>query len=182
MGTRVPLDDLPTIEHAIAAEGASPQVADLARSIYQQESSSGKNTKTSNAGAVGGMQIRPATFNGVADKGWGIDNPEHNARAGVRYLALLNDKAGGDPALTAAGYYGGPGAIIKAKQGIAVSDPRNPNAPNTLQYGQQVAARLPTENSSGKSSCGTNLELFETGKSLCGTTLELAVGNLAATC
>ena len=41
MGTRVPLDDLPTIEHAIAAEGASPQVADIARSIYQQESSSG---------------------------------------------------------------------------------------------------------------------------------------------
>ena len=68
------------IEHAIAAEGVSPQVADLARSIYQQESSSGKNTKTSNAGAVGGMQILPATFNSVADKGWGIDNPEHKAR------------------------------------------------------------------------------------------------------
>ena len=30
----------------------------------------------------------------------------------------------------------------KARRGIAVSDPRNPNAPNTLQYGQQVAARL----------------------------------------
>jgi len=54
----------------------------------------------------------------------------------------LHDMSGGDPALTAAGYYGGEGAIAKARQGVAVSDPRNPNAPNTLQYGQQVANRL----------------------------------------
>ena len=140
------------IEHAIADEGVSPQVADIARSIYQQESSSGKNTTTSNAGAVGGMQIIPATFNRMADKGWSIDNPEHNARAGVRYIAMLNDKAGGDPALTAAGYYGGEGAISKAKQGIAVSDPKNPNAPNTLQYGQQVASRIPVKTETPKMS------------------------------
>jgi Transglycosylase SLT domain len=127
---------------ALAAEGVDGKVADIARSIYQQESGSGKNTKTSNAGAVGGMQIIPATFNRMADKGWAIDNPDHNARAGIRYIKTLYDKAGGDPALTAAGYYGGEGAIAKAKAGIAVSDPRNPNAPTTLQYGQQVAARL----------------------------------------
>ena len=131
------------IEYAIANENVSPQVADIARSIYQQESGSGKNTTTSNAGARGGMQIIPATFNRVADKGWDINNPEQNARAGLRYVAMLNDKAGGDPALTAAGYYGGEGAIKKAQQGIAVSDPRNPNAPNTLQYAKQVTDRLP---------------------------------------
>lgn len=128
---------------ALAAEGVDGRVADIARSIYQQESGSGKNTKTSNAGAVGGMQIIPATFSRVADKGWAIDNPVHNARAGIRYIKTLYDKSGGDPALTAAGYYGGEGGMAKAKQGIAVSDPRNPNAPNTLQYGQQVSARLP---------------------------------------
>lgn len=128
---------------ALLEEGITGDVADIARSIYQQESGSGKNTKTSNAGARGGMQIIPATFNRVADKGWAIDDPVHNARAGVRYISQLYDKAGGDPALTAAGYYGGEGAIAKAKKGIAVSDPRNPKAPNTLQYGQQVAARLP---------------------------------------
>lgn len=127
---------------ALAAEGVDGKVADIARSIYQQESGSGRNTKTSNAGAVGGMQIIPATFSRMSDKGWAIDNPEHNARAGIRYIKTLYDKSGGDPALTAAGYYGGEGGMAKAKQGIAVSDPRNPNAPNTLQYGQQVAARL----------------------------------------
>lgn len=129
-------------EAALSAEGVTGTLADVARSIYMQESGGGRNTKTSNAGAVGGMQIIPSTFKSVADKGWNISDPMHNARAGIRYLSQLNKQSGGDPALTAAGYYGGPGGMEKARRGIAVSDPRNPNAPNTLQYGQQVAARL----------------------------------------
>jgi hypothetical protein len=132
-------------ESALAAEGVSGPVAEIARSIYQQESSSGKNTKTSNAGAVGGMQIIPATFKSVADKDWDINDPTQNARAGLRYIKQLHEQAGGDPALTAAGYYGGPGGLEKARRGVAVSDPRNPNAPTTLQYGQQVASRIPQE-------------------------------------
>lgn len=127
---------------ALQQEGISGPIADLARSIYMQESGGGRNTATSNAGAVGGMQIIPATFARMADQGWNINDPVHNARAGLRYVSKLHDLAGGDPALTAAGYYGGEGAIAKARQGVAVSDPRNPNAPNTLQYGQQVANRL----------------------------------------
>lgn len=129
-------------EDALTAEGVTGQLADVARSIYKQESGSGKNTKTSNAGAVGGMQIIPATFASVADKGWDINDPALNARAGIRYLRQLDKQSGGDPALTAAGYYGGPGGMEKARRGIAVSDPRNPNAPTTLEYGAQVAARL----------------------------------------
>lgn len=130
------------LDSALQLEGASGPLAALARSIYQQESGSGTNTATSNAGAVGGMQILPATFKGVADAGWSIDNPVDNARAGIRYLGQMLDAAGGDPRLAAAGYYGGPGAITKAQNGVAVSDPRNPNAPTTLQYADQVVARL----------------------------------------
>lgn len=126
---------------ALAAEGVSGALADVARSIYQQESSSGRNTKTSNAGAVGGMQIIPSTFASVADKGWDITNPEHNLRAGIRYLKQLDKLSGGVPELTAAGYYSGPGGMAKAKKGIAVFDPRNPNAPSQLEYGRQVAGR-----------------------------------------
>lgn len=129
-------------EAALAAEGISGIQADVARSIYMQESGGGRNTKTSNAGAHGGMQIIPSTFKSVADQGWDINDPMHNARAGIRYVSQMFKQAGGDPALTAAGYYGGPGGLEKARNGIAVSDPRNPNAPTTLQYGQQVAARL----------------------------------------
>lgn len=133
------------LDAALAAEGINGPLADLARSIYTQESSDGKNTKTSNAGAVGGMQILPSTFAGVADKGWNINDPTQNARAGVRYLKQMYEQSSGDPAIAAAGYYGGPGGLEKARRGVAVSDPRNPNAPNTLQYGQQVAARLPQQ-------------------------------------
>lgn len=129
-------------DSALELEGISGTVGDLARSIYQQESGGGRNTKTSNAGAVGGMQIIPSTFRAVADKGWDISNPLDNARAGVRYVKQMFDSAGGDPKLAAVGYYGGPGAIAKARNGQAVSDPRNPNAPNTLQYGDQVVSRM----------------------------------------
>ena len=108
------------------------------RSLFKQESSSGKNTKTSNAGAVGGMQILPNTFSSVADKGWDINNAEHNIRAGIRYAGQLLNMSKGDERLAAAGYYGGPGGMQKAAQGVPVADPRNPNAPNTLQYADQV--------------------------------------------
>lgn len=131
------------IDAALQAEGITGEVADIARSIYQQESGSGKNTATSNAGAIGGMQLLPGTFKRVADKGWDIKDPIQNARAGVRYAKEMYERAGGDAALAAAGYYGGPGGLEKARKGIAVSDPRNPDAPNTLEYGQQVAARVP---------------------------------------
>lgn len=134
-----------SFDAALAAEGVKGPVAEIARSIYQQESSSGKNAKTSNAGAVGGMQIIPGTFKSVADKDWDINDPTQNARAGIRYVKQLYEQAGGDPALTAAGYYGGPGGLEKARRGVAVADPRNPGAPTTLQYGQQVAARIPKE-------------------------------------
>lgn len=132
----------PLFEKALAAEGISGPLADVARSIYMQESGGGRNTKTSNAGAHGGMQVIPDTFRSVADKGWDINNPEHNARAGIRYLAQMNKLGGGDPRLAAAGYYGGPGGLEKARRGIAVSDPRNPKAPNTFQYAEQVVARI----------------------------------------
>lgn len=139
------IKDAPSaLDMALQAEGITGKVADIARSIYQQESGSGANTSTSNRGAVGGMQILPGTFKRMADKGWDIKDPVHNARAGIRYVQEMHDLAGGDPALTAAGYYGGTGGLEKARKGIAVSDPVNPGAPNTLEYGQQVAARIPS--------------------------------------
>ena len=153
---------------ALQQEGVSGPLADLARSIYMQESGGGKNTTTSNAGAVGGMQIIPDTFNRMADQGWDINNPEQNARAGLRYIKRLHEMSGGDPMLTAAGYYGGEGAIDKARRGIAISDPRNPNAPNTLQYGKAVADRLASATMSDANPVGlssmSNDELLKLAK------------------
>lgn len=132
-----------TIDDALKAEGVTGMLADVARSIYEQESGSGRNTRTSNAGAVGHMQIIPETFARFADKGWNASNTEHNLRTGIRYLKAIEPLAKGDPALIGAGYYGGEGAVPLAAKGVALRDPRNPNAPDTLQYGKQVASRLP---------------------------------------
>ena len=132
---------------ALEAEGADATLASLFRSLYQQESSSGSNTTTSNRGATGGSQILPATFNEVADPGWTIKNPYQNLRAGIRYARQGLEAAGGDPSLAAAYYYGGPTGLAKAQQGIAVSDPKNPKAPNTLQYAQQVVNRMSSPSS-----------------------------------
>jgi hypothetical protein len=128
-------------EKALVDEGlVGTPLESLARSIYMQESGAGRNTKTSNAGAVGGMQILPGTFKEVLPEG-DINNPYDNSRAGLRYIKQMYDKSGGDLNLTAVGYYGGPGGIDKAKRGVAVSDPRNPQAPNTLEYAKQVMGR-----------------------------------------
>lgn len=85
------------------------------------------------------MQVLPATFKAYNPQG-NIDNPYDNTVGGLRYIKDLYSKTN-DAGLTAVGYYGGPKAIEKAKKGIAVSDPRNPNAPNTLQYMEQVMGR-----------------------------------------
>lgn len=141
-------DQLPQaspLDAALAAEGVTGPLAQLAQSVYMQESSAGKNTKTSNAGAVGGMQILPGTFAEVADEGWDINDPVMNARAGLRYLKKMHERGGGDPRMAAVGYYGGPGAIDAALRGEARSDPRNPQAPNTLEYADQVTSRTPEE-------------------------------------
>jgi hypothetical protein len=133
----------PKFEAALAAEGAAdPNFVNFARSLHGQENTSRTNAPTSNRGAVGPMQVRPGTFKDMADAGWDIKNTDHNMRAGIRYAKQMWDAAGGDPALAAAGYYGGPGGMAKARQGIAVRDPRNPNAPDTLQYGAQVTGRM----------------------------------------
>lgn len=127
-------------EQALKDEGiVGTQLEPFARSIFQQESSSGKNIQTSNAGARGPMQVLPTTFKAYNPQG-NIDNPYDNIVGGIRYIKDLFSKTN-DLNLTAVGYYGGPKAIEKAKQGVAVRDPRNPNAPDTLQYASQVTSR-----------------------------------------
>lgn len=133
-------------EQALKNEGmlGTPLEA-IARSIFQQESSNGTNPKAkviNSSKVVGPMQVQLGTFREMADKGWDINNDLHNAQAGLRYIKYMDKLSGGVPELTAAGYYGGPRAVIKAKQGVALRDPKNSNAPTTLDYGKQVAARM----------------------------------------
>lgn len=133
---------LSPIEQALNAEGITdPQERAFVKAIYQQESSSGADTRTSNRGAVGGMQVTPGAFKDVADDGWSIKNPDQNMRAGVRYAVKSLRAANGDLTLGAVHYYGGPGGLAAARKGQARTDPQNPDNPDTLEYGKQVAER-----------------------------------------
>lgn len=130
-------------EAALDMEGVQdPIERAFLKSVHRQESSGKATEKTSNRGAAGAMQIMPDTFKSVADPDMDITKPLDNMRAGIRYGRQGFSAAKGDPVLAGAYYYGGPGGFKKAAQGVAVADPKNPNAPTTIGYGQSVAQRM----------------------------------------
>ncbi len=79
----------------------------------------------SNAGAVGLMQLMPATGQAMAQElgieGFDPFDPEDNVRAGAHFLRRLRDRYGGDRDLMHAAYFAGPGAVTKAGERV----PRN---------------------------------------------------------
>jgi hypothetical protein len=114
----------------------------FAKAIHGQESSGRVNAPTSNRGAGGPMQVRTGAWTDVATPDMDRKNPFDNMRAGIRYAMKGFDAAKGDPVLAGAHYYGGPGGMKKLMEGKAVSDPENPKAPNTAEYGASVAKRM----------------------------------------
>jgi hypothetical protein len=80
------------------------------RAIYENETASGKNVRSSSAGAQGHMQLMPGTAKemGVAD----IADPYQNIEGGVKYYAKML-KRFGDPVVAAAAYNAGPGNVSK---------------------------------------------------------------------
>lgn len=91
----------------------------LARYALKKETGGLKDPETavSRAGAIGPMQLMPATA-----KGLGVDprNPEQNIMGGVKYLKQMMDKYG-DERLALAAYNAGPGrvdAALKSGRGI----------------------------------------------------------------
>jgi soluble lytic murein transglycosylase-like protein len=84
--------------------------AALVRAIIHAESAFKKNAKSS-VGAIGLMQLMPATAKelGVSDS----LNPDQNINGGAKYLAQLHKQFKGDLRLTAAAYNAGPNAVRK---------------------------------------------------------------------
>lgn len=104
--------------------------------IWQQESDSGKNVKTSPKGAVGDFQLMPATFKKYVPNG-NIYDPVDNMQAGVSYIKDLADRYGGDPEKIAQAYYHG--SALGAKEGEGPTS--GPGTPTVFRYGKNVAAR-----------------------------------------
>ncbi|MBV9818595.1 MAG: LysM peptidoglycan-binding domain-containing protein [Solirubrobacterales bacterium] len=103
-----PVTVSPAAVGSIAAQnGVSPS---LAEAIADQESGF-SNALVSPTGAAGVMQIEPGTWRYIERNLGGPplspDSVTDNVRGGVELLRTLLDQTGGDPALTAAGYYQG---------------------------------------------------------------------------
>lgn len=109
----------PQIVKAATAHGVPPR---LVACVMQQESG-GQPSIESPAGAVGLMQIMPATAVdlGVTDR----TDPAQSIDGGARYLAQHMKSYGGDVRLTLVAYNGGPGATVPYRAGRPYTESRN---------------------------------------------------------
>jgi hypothetical protein len=115
----------PNIDDVAKEFGVRPE---LVRAVMQRESAGNPNA-VSSKGAIGLMQLMPAT---AAQYGADPTDPGQNMHAGVQHLRHLLDKYKGDERLALAAYNAGEGRVDKAG-GV-------PNIPETQQYVDKVSA------------------------------------------
>lgn len=135
-----------------ATRGVAPSTQDVARrarelgvdpklalSFFTQESSGNWNSRDSNKGARGGMQVMPDTYRSMMGTDAGQRDPWNNMEAGLRYIAYGQKRLGTtDPELLAAGYHAGyDRKDLQAGRIPATSD----GSISTADYARQVAAR-----------------------------------------
>ena len=106
---------------------------DFVKAVINQESGFNPNA-TSHCGAMGLMQLMPATAQGL-----GVTNAydaEQNIQGGTKYLKGLMDRFGNDKSLALAAYNAGPNAV-KKYGGI-------PPYAETLNYVKKVLSKYDT--------------------------------------
>lgn len=98
--------------------------------------SAGRQRAVSHKGALGLMQVMPATARGlgVRDPSALLDDPVLAMHTGARYLKQLQGQLGNNVPLVVAAYNAGPGAVIKAGR-------RVPRYRETQAYVKKVVGR-----------------------------------------
>ena len=132
------------VRHTNEAAGTyvPPPLPKLQDAIFGQESGRGVNTRTSPTGAVGGMQIEPATFRQFAQPGENINNPADNKAVGDRILARYYQQYNGDPYRAAVAYFSGPGNVSPPGSPTPWLHDTNDGRTSVSQYVSQIAGRL----------------------------------------
>lgn len=98
--------------------------------------SAGRQRAVSHKGALGLMQVMPATARGlgVRDPRMLLDDPVLAMHTGAKYLKQLQAQLGNDVTLVVAAYNAGPGAVIKSGR-------RVPRYRETQDYVRKVVGR-----------------------------------------
>jgi len=109
----------PIIESACHKYNVDP---DLVNAVIQVESAYNKHA-VSHAGAIGLMQLMPATASRFGVKR--IHDPEENVHGGVKYLKFLLDLFNNDLTLAVAAYNAGEGAVQKYRGVPKYSETQN---------------------------------------------------------
>jgi Transglycosylase SLT domain len=115
---------------------------DVWKSIFQQESSSGKDLRTSSTGAMGPGQIMPNTFKQWAKPGEDIRNYDDNVAVSKRIVESYHKQFGGDPARIATAYFSGPGNVAPAGSSTPWKVNKSDGRTSTSEYVQQVIGRM----------------------------------------
>ena len=128
----------PTLSRVV---GAGPESA-LVHAVIRQESLFNEGAR-STAGALGLMQLMPATAKQVAHQ-LGVkhsdqkltDDPNHNIRLGSAYLAQMLDRFNGSYVLAVAAYNAGPGRVGGWVNSIG--DPRTRDLEGTIDWIESI--------------------------------------------
>lgn len=151
-------ENIEIFETLLDREGVNdPQEREFLKAIYAQESSSGTDPaiwegeeyKDTGAEPMGGMQVSDIAFQDIDNEGLDRTSVVGNLIAGIRYGRKMYDQADGDPALAAAGYYGGPDSIDIVRSGGGDRlDSDQPDFPTLVEYGEDIVSRMGGESPS----------------------------------
>jgi Flp pilus assembly protein TadD len=143
-------DDRPRIERTGVAEltltipAANAQAINTLMDAFRaQESGNRFVVPTSLNGAVGPMQLMPATFRRYAKPGEDIRNPHDNTTVARRLVADLRAKYGRDTARIAVAYFSGAGNVASLSSATPwIKDRADKNGKNVSSYVQNIRDRL----------------------------------------